>query len=93
MARALYLVAYDVRDPRRLARVHRLVRAHGLGGQKSVHECRFGETQRRELADALAAAIDPTVDRLMFVRLEPRARPILLGAAAPPADPAFLYVG
>lgn len=36
--RALYLVAYDIADPRRLAHVHRLL-GWKVGGQKSFYEC------------------------------------------------------
>jgi CRISPR-associated protein Cas2 len=39
MQRILYLVAYDICHPRRLARALKIVRAYATGGQKSVHEC------------------------------------------------------
>jgi hypothetical protein len=35
--RTLYLVAYDVSDPRRLARVHRFMTGWKVGGQKSFY--------------------------------------------------------
>jgi len=36
MQRILYLVAYDISHPRRLARALKTVRAYATGGQKSV---------------------------------------------------------
>src|SRR5260221_537392 len=39
MQRILYLVAYDISHPRRLARALKTMRAYATGGQKSVHEC------------------------------------------------------
>ena len=38
MARTLYLVAYDVCEPRRLARVGRYFKSYRVAGQKSVPE-------------------------------------------------------
>ena len=38
MARSLYLVAYDVCNPRRLARVTRYFHSYRVAGQKSVPE-------------------------------------------------------
>ena len=89
----LYLVAYDIRERRRLQAVFRIVRAHGLGGQKSVHECRLRPAQLDELKRSLDSVIDKSADRLTIIRLDPRSRSTLIGTAQPPADPDFLYCG
>jgi CRISPR-associated protein Cas2 len=89
--RHLHLVCYDVRCPRRLARVLRVVKAWSTGGQKSVHECWLTDAERRLLVGQLRAEIDRRVDRLMLVRPEPGVR--TLGIAVAPRDPRWLYVG
>ena len=39
MRRGRYLVAYDIRDPRRLREVHRIVKGYGVSLQYSVFVC------------------------------------------------------
>jgi CRISPR-associated protein Cas2 len=91
--RALYLIAYDIRHPRRLRKVLRVVKAYTTGGQKSVHECFLSATEKAELKRALAKIIHGQTDSVVFVRLDPRATPRTLGIAVPPRDEAFFYVG
>ena len=93
MQRTLYLVAYDISDPRRLARALKIVRAYATGGQKSVHECWLQPGELLALKRELDGAIDHREDSVLFVRLDPRMRPRTLGIARPPADPAFFFVG
>lgn len=91
--RALYVVAYDICDPRRLRRVLAVVKAYSTGGQKSVHECFLSATEKTELVAALEAVVDAGEDSVLLIRLDPRARPRTLGIAVPPRDERFLYVG
>ena len=93
MQRTLYLVAYDISDPRRLARALKIVRAYATGGQKSVHECWLLPGELMALKRELTGAIDHRDDSVLFVRLDPRMKPRTLGIARPPADPAFFFVG
>jgi CRISPR-associated protein Cas2 len=93
MPRTLYLVAYDIRHPRRLARALKVVRAYATGGQKSVHECWLVPGELAALKGDLEAVIDPVEDSVLFVRLDPRLKPRILGIARMPADPAFFFVG
>jgi CRISPR-associated protein Cas2 len=93
MPRTLYLVAYDIRHPRRLARALAIVRAYATGGQKSVHECWLAPAELASLKGQLEAAIDREEDSVLFVRLDPRLKPRTLGIARMPADPAFFFVG
>jgi CRISPR-associated protein Cas2 len=93
MPRTLYLVAYDIRHPRRLARALKIVRAYATGGQKSVHECWLAPGELAALKTDLAAAVDLAEDKVLFVRLDPRLKPRTLGIARMPADPAFFFVG
>jgi CRISPR-associated protein Cas2 len=93
MRRTLYLVAYDISHPRRLARALNVVRAYATGGQKSVHECWLLPRELLALQRDLEAIIDHGEDSILFVRLDPRMKPRTLGIARPPADPAFFFVG
>ncbi len=93
MSRTLFLVLYDISCPRRLVRALHAVREHATGGQKSVHECFLNPTELRALRKTLRAIVDPSEDSLLFIRLDPRMKPRVLGIARPPADPAFFYVG
>lgn len=91
--RALYLVAYDIRHPRRLAKALKVVKAYATGGQKSVHECFLSPREKVELRQELGRVIRRSEDSVVFVRLDPRARPRTLGIAVPPRDEAFFYIG
>jgi CRISPR-associated protein Cas2 len=91
--RDLYLLAYDiVRDSRR-ARALEAVKAFGIGGQKSAHECMLSPGERNELWTRLAAIADIREDRLLLLRLDPRSEPTLIGRATPPVQPAMAYIG
>lgn len=90
--RQLFLIAYDVVCDRRRARVLKAVKAHGLGGQKSAHECALTGRERRELEAAIRSAMDSRADRLLVLRLDPRSSIETLGTAMPP-DPTWFYVG
>ena len=57
-----HLVCYDIRDPRRLRRVHRMMRTWGLPLQYSVFHCRLRAAERARLAEALRRRIDERVD-------------------------------
>ena len=93
MPRSLYLVAYDITHPRRLAQALKTVRAYATGGQKSVHECWLEPGELAVLKRDLEAVIDIHDDSVLLVRLDPRLKPRTLGIARPPADPSFFFVG
>lgn len=63
-----YLVCYDIRESRRLQRVHRRLRRWGLPLQYSVFYCRLSAPRRRSLVRELEALIDESEDD---VRLYP----------------------
>lgn len=92
-ARPLYLVAYDIADPRRLRRVHQAVKGYSTGGQKSVHECFLSLAEREALSAELARLIDPAEDSVLMLRLDPRMGVHTLGLGEKPRDEPFFYVG
>lgn len=87
-----YLLAYDVASDRRRARVLKAVKAHGIGGQKSAHECWLSRAERRELMRRLAALVDPAADRLLLLRLDPRSTARQLGTGDTLADPTLVHL-
>ncbi len=91
--RDLYLAAYDVASPSRLAAALALVRGYATGGQKSVHEVFLTPSERRELVYDMSLLLDEDDDRFFLLRLDPRARTYALGRAAKPVDPDYFYVG
>jgi CRISPR-associated protein Cas2 len=91
--RSLHLVAYDVRCPRRLARVLKVVKAWSTGGQKSVHECWLTVAERMVLARDLATVIDRRSDSVFLIRLDTSRAVRTLGIGRPPRDERFAYIG
>lgn len=72
MARTLYLVCYDVCNPRRLARVAKFVRGYRVAGQKSCHECWITPTELAEIRSRLEELVNPEEDRVHILQLDPR---------------------
>lgn len=92
-ARIFYLVAYDIRDPARLARVREVVKAWSTGGQKSVHECWLDPRELDQLARELAAVIEAEVDSVLIIRPDSPKAVRTLGVATRPRDEAWLFLG
>lgn len=82
MARALYLVAYDVCQPRRLARVSRYFHSFRVAGQKSVPEIWVTPAELAGIQADLRRLLDTEEDRLQLIALDPRMRPRCMGQAA-----------
>ncbi|WP_022947117.1 CRISPR-associated endonuclease Cas2 [Methylohalobius crimeensis] len=91
--RKLYLVAYDVREPRRLKAALHITRRYATGGQKSVHECWLTAAERGRMIADLCQVLEEDADALLVIRLDPRQRVTALGRAVTPTDPDWFYVG
>ncbi|HHJ38559.1 MAG: CRISPR-associated protein Cas2 [Methylothermaceae bacteria B42] len=91
--RGLYLVAYDVRDPKRLRAALHITRHYATGGQKSVHECWMTEAEKGHLLHDLAQVLDDRCDSLLIIRLDPRQKMRTLGKAVQPDNPGWFYLG
>ncbi len=89
MARTLYLVAYDVSEPRRLARVGRYFKSYRVAGQKSVPEIWVTPAELRTIRADLAHLLDPATDRFQLIALDPRMQPRCMGQAATFTTPYF----
>ncbi len=75
-----YLIAYDIRDPRRLQRLHRALGAEALAVQRSVFLVAASVPAVECLLDRLETLIDPHLDDL---RAYPVAAPDELWLSGP----------
>ena len=66
--RLWYLVSYDIGDPLRLRRTHKLLKGYGATIQFSVFRCRLSVRQLERLRWELERVLAPE-DGLMIVRL------------------------
>ena len=68
----LSLVAYDIADHKRLARVARICEDFGVRVQYSIFECRLDEIEFTEFWRQLIAEIDEEEDRLVAYKIDAR---------------------
>ncbi len=68
--RMLTLIAYDISDPKRLARVAKTCEDYGVRVQYSVFECHLEPAQLDTLWQTLLTHIDPREDRLVAYQLD-----------------------
>lgn len=68
-SRRRYLVAYDIRSPERLRRVHDTMCGYGTRMQYSVFIADLTGTERVRMIGALTAIIDSRVDSVMILDL------------------------
>lgn len=64
MAKHWYLIAYDIRCPRRLQRVQKAVAGEAQRLQQSVYMVRAGRGELRRLLEQFEAEMDPAEDDL-----------------------------
>lgn len=93
MQRHLFLVGYDITCHRRRRHALKAVKGHAIGGQKSLYECWLTAGELQQAMRELRQLIDPDIDRVVFVQLDPRAAVRTLGKGVAPQDGAFFYHG
>lgn len=91
--RRFYLASYDVANDKRLREALKLIRAHAVGGQKSVHEVMLSEAEKIELIEELSYLLNMDEDRFLLISLDPRSNISTLGKAIKPLAEDFFYVG
>lgn len=69
--RRCYLVCYDIRDPKRLRRVHKLLKGYGESWQFSVFFCVLKEIDRVRLHADLEEQMNQKEDQAMILDLGP----------------------
>src|SRR5690625_3653951 len=87
--RTLYLISYDISDPKRLRKVCRYLKGYKVDGQKSVYECWVTESERRAIKRDLQELILPDQDRVHLFQLDPRQQVQCFGRATHFTEPGF----
>ena len=67
--RRCYLVCYDIRDPKRLRRVHRIMKGFGETWQYSVFFCVLRSIDRVRLQSALEIEMNLKLDKALILDL------------------------
>ncbi len=65
----LYVVCFDVRDPRRLRRVSNELENFGVRAQRSLFECWLGDGELEELKRRMERLIDEEEDHVRYYAL------------------------
>lgn len=69
--RRCYLVCYDIRNPKRLRRVHKVLKGYGEAWQFSVFFCVLKDIDRVRLQSDLEEHMNLKEDRTMILDLGP----------------------
>ncbi len=69
--RRCFLVCYDIRDPRRLYRVHKVMKGYGEPWQYSVFFCLLKDTDRVRMESDLLDEMNAKEDRVIIIDLGP----------------------
>jgi CRISPR-associated protein Cas2 len=93
MNRTFYIIAYDIREPKRLNRVRYFLKGYSTGGQKSVYECFLTDGELKFVLSKLKRLIFEAEDRIHIFRLDGRCRTHTMGIALQPKNPNFFYIG
>lgn len=67
--RRCYIVCYDIRDPKRLRHIHKLMKAYGEPWQYSVFYCTLKAIDRVRLENAAREILNLKEDQLLIVDL------------------------
>lgn len=95
--RRCYLVCYDIRDPKRLRRTHKLMKAYGEPWQYSVFYCTLKAIDRVRLEAALREVVNLKEDHVLIVDLGAnegvaRGAATALGPALPDQEAGMLVI-
>lgn len=87
-----YLVAYDIADPRRLVKIHRLLKKEGLAVQKSVFFTQGTESRLNRLLDCIADMMTLKEDDLRAYPIT-HPRDVWTNSSNPLADFPVMHMG
>jgi len=88
----LYLISYDISDPKRLSRTHRVLKKAGLPLQYSVFTAVFSQTRLERLLTSIEHIIDPREDDIRCYALPATVECKTLGRQMFPDD-VLLFAG
>jgi CRISPR-associated protein Cas2 len=69
--RNVFMVAYDIRDDKRLRRVYKTMRGYGDHLQLSVFRCELSPRERAEMIAELSPLIAHDEDQVMIIDIGP----------------------
>jgi len=90
MSRRCYLLAYDIRDPRRLGRIFRYCKRRGLHVQYSIFLLRLTEHELRRVEADLKRLIDRRMDDVRIYPVPSSPQWVQLGRSPLP-ESVFLF--
>jgi CRISPR-associated protein Cas2 len=95
--RRCYLVCYDIRNPKRLRRVHKVLKGYGESWQFSVFFCVLKDIDRVRLQSDIEAQMNQKEDQAMILDLGPneeqaRKAATVIGQPLPEQDSAMVVV-
>mgnify|MGYP001105375358 FL=1 len=95
--RRCYLVCYDIRDPKRLRRVHKVLKGYGEAWQFSVYFCVLKDIDRVRLQTDLEEQMNQKEDQAMILDLGPnekeaREAATVIGQPLPEQDSGIVVV-
>lgn len=67
----LYVISYDISQPRRWRRVFRIMKGYGEWLQLSVFQCRLSRTRVLQLEEALRDAMNQDEDHVLILDIGP----------------------
>lgn len=67
----MYIVSYDISDPKRLHTVHKTLKGYGDPLHYSVFRCHLSSKGKVELVAALTSIINHNDDRVILIHLGP----------------------
>lgn len=92
-----YLVCYDIRDSRRLRRVHKLLRGYGEAWQYSVFFCVLKDIDRVRVQSDLENEMNQKEDQAVIFDLGPNEREVrraatVIGQSLPEQESGIIVV-
>lgn len=95
--RRCYLVCYDIRDPKRLRRVHKVLKGYGEAWQFSVFFCVLKDIDRVRLQTDLEEEMNQKEDQAIILDLGPnekgaREAVTVIGQPLPEQDSGIIVV-
>ena len=90
MQRTLFLVCYDIAEPRRQRQVRRYLQGYKVEGQKSVFECWMTAVEYVQVMKVLSGLINAEEDRIHVFQLDPRQKVRCFGLARHFTEQSFI---
>ncbi|MBC6415588.1 MAG: CRISPR-associated endonuclease Cas2 [Bdellovibrionales bacterium] len=63
----LFIVSYDITDPKRWRKIFKILNGYGNWLQLSVFQCQMNELKKEKLVSELDTIIDKSKDQILFI--------------------------